>query len=46
LSEIGYQVSPAGKGKKNLQMIRNQRPDMIILDVLMPELNGFDLAAI
>ncbi|MEL7120118.1 MAG: response regulator [Bacteroidota bacterium] len=46
LSEIGYQVSLAEDGKKALKMIRDQRPDMVILDVMMPELNGFDLAAI
>jgi signal transduction histidine kinase/DNA-binding response OmpR family regulator/ligand-binding sensor domain-containing protein len=46
LSEFGYQVETAENGKKALQKIRNHRPDVIILDVMMPELNGFDLAAI
>jgi signal transduction histidine kinase/CheY-like chemotaxis protein/ligand-binding sensor domain-containing protein len=46
LSEFGYQIETAENGKKALQKIRNNRPDVIILDVMMPELNGFDLAAI
>ncbi len=46
LSEFGYQVKTAESGKKALSMIRNHRPDIIILDVMMPEMNGFDLAAI
>ena len=46
LGETGYQVRLAENGKQALQKVRAQRPDMIILDVMMPELNGFDLAAI
>lgn len=46
LSDTGYQVTLAENGKQALQKVREQRPDMIILDVMMPELNGFDLAAI
>ncbi len=46
LTEFGYQVETAENGKKALQKIRERRPDVVILDVMMPELNGFDLAAI
>ena len=46
LRDTGYQVTLAENGKQALQKIREHRPDMIILDVMMPELNGFDLAAI
>jgi signal transduction histidine kinase/DNA-binding response OmpR family regulator len=46
LIDLGYRVTLAEDGQKALQSIRQQRPDMIILDVMMPELNGFDLAAI
>lgn len=46
LSATGYQVTLAEDGKKALQKVREKKPDMIILDVMMPELNGFDLAAI
>lgn len=46
LTDTGYRVTLAKDGKQALQKVREQRPDMIILDVMMPELNGFDLAAI
>jgi CheY-like chemotaxis protein len=46
LSESGYIVKEAEDGKKALEMIRKEIPDLLILDVMMPEMNGFDLAAI
>lgn len=41
----GYHVSEAGSGREGLDMIAAQRPDLIVLDVQMPHLNGFDVAA-
>ena len=32
--------------KKHWTAVRKQRPDLIILDIMMPEMNGFDVAAI
>ncbi|MCI0616516.1 response regulator, partial [bacterium] len=46
LGEAGYHVEEAGDGKEALSSIRNNRPDLVILDVMMPEMNGFDVAAI
>jgi CheY-like chemotaxis protein len=46
LSEAGYLIDEATNGKEALDRIRKNRPDLIILDVMMPEMNGFDLAAI
>ena len=46
LSEAGYLIEQATNGKEALDCIRNNRPDLIILDVMMPEMNGFDVAAI
>jgi signal transduction histidine kinase/DNA-binding response OmpR family regulator len=46
LSEAGYLVEEATNGKEALECIRKSRPDLIILDVMMPEMNGFDVAAI
>lgn len=46
LEEAGYGVSEASNGKEALEKIRKEQPSLVVLDVMMPELNGFDLAAI
>jgi len=46
ISEVGYQVKEAIHGKEALDMIREEKPDLVLLDLMMPEMNGFDVAAI
>ncbi len=46
LTHAGYQVREAANGKTALDMVRVNKPDLIILDVMMPEINGFDVAAV
>ncbi|HEY0752306.1 MAG TPA: response regulator, partial [Chitinophagaceae bacterium] len=46
LSEAGHLVEEASNGKEALSRVREHKPDLIILDVMMPEMNGFDVAAI
>ena len=46
LGEAGYQIQEAENGKEALEKIRQQKPDLVLLDVMMPEMNGFDVAAI
>jgi len=46
LHEAGYQVREAGDGREALAHIRQARPDLVILDVMMPEMSGFDVAAV
>ena len=46
LSDQGYIIEEAANGKQALESVRKNRPDLIILDVMMPEINGFDVAAI
>jgi signal transduction histidine kinase/DNA-binding response OmpR family regulator len=46
LSEAGYNIEEAANGKEALSKIRSIRPDLVILDVMMPEMSGFDVAAI
>ncbi len=43
LSEDGYRVSGTGDGLRALEKARQQRPDLMILDLMMPRLDGFDL---
>ncbi|MGB3006319.1 MAG: GAF domain-containing protein, partial [Chitinophagaceae bacterium] len=46
LNDAGYLIDQASNGKEALECIRKNKPDLIILDVMMPEMNGFDVAAI
>lgn len=43
LSESGYDVVPAYDGKAGLAKIKELRPDLVILDVRMPEMDGFEV---
>jgi two-component system copper resistance phosphate regulon response regulator CusR len=44
LSEEGHTVSCAGDGSEGLQMVRDEDFDLVILDVMMPKMDGFELA--
>ncbi len=46
LTEAGYPVRLAEDGRKALALIREEIPGLVILDVMMPEMNGFDVAAV
>jgi DNA-binding response OmpR family regulator len=41
LTKAGYQVQTAVDGEAGLQAVRAQRPDMILLDFVMPRMNGY-----
>ncbi len=41
LERAGFAVVTAGDGLAALEMARMERPDLILLDVLLPELDGF-----
>lgn len=43
LSEQGYEVAAAADGRQALEQAVAFRPDLILLDVVMPELTGFDV---
>jgi len=45
LEGCGYGVSLADTGAKGLELIRGQHFDIILLDLMMPELSGFDVLA-
>ena len=42
LREAGYRVATARSGKDLLAFTEKHRPDLILLDILMPEMNGFE----
>lgn len=43
LEEEGYQVSIAENGIDALSIIEDSRPDLIILDLMMPEMDGYEV---
>jgi DNA-binding response OmpR family regulator len=45
LKQAGYTVEKAQDGQKALDKLASFHPDVIILDVMMPELDGFETAS-
>ena len=43
LMKEGYRVLPATNGAMGLAAAQNQHPDLILLDVMMPDLSGFEV---
>jgi DNA-binding response OmpR family regulator len=43
LIEAGFESFQAYDGEASLQLAREKKPDLILLDVLMPKKNGFDV---
>jgi len=43
LKKEGYEVHTASNGKMGLDKARELRPDLMILDIMMPEMNGYEV---
>ena len=43
LSRKGFEVIGANGGKQGLEMIREQKPDLILLDLMMPDMDGWEV---
>jgi DNA-binding response OmpR family regulator len=43
LSHEGYAVLGAGDGRTAVEMARKERPDLIVLDLMLPEMDGFEV---
>lgn len=43
LKREGYEVSTAFDGEEALQKLRDDNPDLVILDLMLPKLNGFEV---
>ena len=39
----GYNVLSASSGQELLNLLNNQKPDLIILDIMMPEMDGLEV---
>ncbi|MDD5070984.1 MAG: response regulator, partial [Candidatus Omnitrophica bacterium] len=38
-----FNISTADNGEEGLEKVKQEQPDLIMLDVLMPRMNGFDV---
>jgi CheY-like chemotaxis protein len=43
LAQEGYEVSIAKDGKESLEKMKNIEPDLILLDIIMPKMGGFEV---
>lgn len=45
LKLFGHQVIEAGDGREGLEQARFRKPDLIMVDILMPTMNGYEFAS-
>lgn len=43
LEEAGFAVSVAVNGKEGLEKNKEEKPDLILLDIILPDIDGFEL---
>jgi two-component system, OmpR family, alkaline phosphatase synthesis response regulator PhoP len=43
LEREGYETATAADGERGLALVRELRPDMVLLDIMMPRLNGYQV---
>ena len=43
LRAAGYHVRPAEDGSSGLALARDERPDLVLLDLMLPELDGWEV---
>jgi len=46
LEESGYIMLHANKGEIGLRLVREEKPDLVLLDVVMPDMDGFQVCRI
>jgi putative two-component system response regulator len=46
LAPLGYEVIQAGDGKEALSKVKDTSPDLILLDIMMPGMDGFEVASL
>lgn len=42
LQDEGFAVAVASNGEEGLQKVETEKPDLILLDMIVPKMNGFD----
>ena len=46
LNRQGYSVQTSGDGKAALELAQEQKPDLVVLDIMLPSLDGFEVCRI
>lgn len=46
LKTTPYKIITASNGEEGIQKINKEKPDLILLDIMMPEMNGYEFADI
>ena len=46
LEEYGYEVIQAENGKRGVEVFRSEKPDLVLVDLRMPEMDGLDVLSI
>jgi DNA-binding response OmpR family regulator len=46
LAQAGFRVLTASNGREALSLAREEQPDLILLDIMMPEMDGYDFIRI
>jgi CheY-like chemotaxis protein len=44
LADTGYEIDTAADGEAALAKVRSWRPDLVLLDVMMPKISGFEVS--
>jgi DNA-binding response OmpR family regulator len=41
--DFGVEILSAGNGQEGLEVVKEERPGLVLLDVMMPMMNGYDV---
>ncbi|MCA9063270.1 MAG: response regulator [Planctomycetaceae bacterium] len=45
LADDGYQIIMAADGQETMQVVQEHHPDLILLDIMMPRMSGYEVCA-
>ena len=45
LADEGYEILMASEGQQTMQLVDQQQPDLILLDIMMPRMSGYEVCS-